>query len=362
MEASDFNVILHDSKCNIIYHKDTNTFNITNINNYIFLETLKNYNDTILNLSKKKKKQYQRPVKLDIIKECLKNKYTYHDMKRASVAFRGVYMSNMNDVKNIMSIYAYDYKKFLEYIISKFKETFVIYNAKHEDIMKIVNDITIQKINRMQDIIKFENITLTGSYILFLNRVIRKYNKCVKELITNSKMDPSSKSKHLIDVKSFENHLNVIKYYDFSVNVDLSASVDLSKIVDKYFVYHDTMYNLIEVNKDVSNKVNEYLEGKSYVYDYLASDDIIKLMDKDILNSDQLEHMFNEGKTHFTGLLTVVEDFQKIYDLQTRILDLMEKLEFNYNKIIDNRNQIEKLVGYNINVSITKYEQKYFSG
>jgi len=282
MEPSDFEIVLEDNKCNIIYHKETKSFNITNINNYIFSKSLINYNSIFPTLNKKNKKKCTRPIKLDLLNYCIKNKIKFYDMRHVSVIYRGIYLNDINITQKILNdyyqIYNYNtnntFKDFIKYISFEFNNKLEKYVINSEKMTKEINNNMFKSIPLFVTLLNKENINHMKKYIISLNTNINAYNKVINNIQKKYEIDLLDRhlikpnedlSIHITEEKLL---LDLSKYPILENNIQNNKDYDnfLENLKFKYELFRKIFYTCLNLNKEINSEITGFLDVVIEIY------------------------------------------------------------------------------------------------
>ena len=178
MDPTDFILVLESKECNIIYHKSTNSFNVTNINNFMFSKSLTNYNNKIKNLSRKQKLKIKRPIKLELTDG--------HDMRKSSELYRGFYLDDCKTLlDNYYNKYDYSYDDFIKYIKKAFIEKIDEYNSNEIKKLDHLYNLHISTLKKNITVISKSNLIIVKDFLTALYNCAYEYNKLLIQFGNN---------------------------------------------------------------------------------------------------------------------------------------------------------------------------------
>ncbi len=338
MESTDFILVLETKECNIIYHKNTKSFNVTNINNFMFSKSLTNYNNKIKNLSKRQKLKIIRPIKLELTDG--------YDMRKSSELYRGFYL---DDCKTLLDSYYnkydYSYNDFIKYIKKAFIEKIADYNANEIKKLDHLYNLHNDMLKKNTAVISKSNLVIVKDFLTALYNCAYEYNKL---LIQFGKDYNINIINHIFNVKQLKSHLENVLGLNLTISnnsldlheLDILAKkfskiiVDIPNINKKLDIYY-TKFRRFDV--DIHHNCNSY--------------------DKFIINNkDKWHHLsklisgLNNNIKHFNPI--IANDMRKIQKFQDEVSLDYDLYDSEYYNFIECKKTIETLIKEKINIDI----------
>ncbi len=359
MNPSDFTVVLDDNMCNIIYHNDTQSYNITYINNYMFSKSLSKYNKEMQKLNKKAKLKYKRPIKLKLDNNAL----LIHDMRKASSPlYRGFYMNNIGFIKLLFDEhykeYDYSYNDFI-------KDIKKMYNLKLEEFRKYNNIQTIHLNKQSYDVIVKSSSILTKNNVLitkkFLNelyntgyeynRILKKFEKQCNVNVFNYVFNDDNLILYLNEINDIYLQLNKKKYDE-----DCELNVVLNEVQCMANKFHDVIINISKYNTLIGKLVSDFVKMKSNIYKCNHNcNDIDNFVNINNKKYNNLGSKLNILNNHINYFNPIIQSLYEIYKIQKDVNLEVQQYYSNFDNIIKSKCIMETFINDKFNIEFVKH-------
>lgn len=340
MDPSNFIIALQNDKCNIIYHTPTNSFNITNINNYIFSKSLNNYYNIIKKLNKKEKMNYKRPIKLELDFE--------YDMRKASILYKGFYSNDLVIVRKILNE-NYSYFTYDDFIFD-LKSMYLDKLNKYDNYMKIQQEKLnkqFKKVNmKSTSILTKNNILIVKNFLDDLNKTIYNYNLLIIQFgekcninVIHLLYDKIEIQEYIKIINGIYSTLNIKKYNDFTINNNI-----LDKLFKTATLFHNVIIKISNINTGIGIHINKFINFKLPIYD--CNKNCCKINEFIINNKEKYDYLkyllIDVLNNHIKNFNPIISNIDNIYKLQKDYT-----LDYNlYEKECNNILEIKKFLIY----------------
>ncbi len=337
MDPSNFIIALQNNKCNIIYHTPTNSFNITNINNYIFSKSLNNYYNIIKKLNKKEKMSYKRPIKLELDFD--------YDMRKASILYKGFYSNDLITVRKILNE-NYSYFTYDDFIFD-LKKMYLDKLNKYDNYIKIQSEKLnkqFKKVNmKATAILTKNNILIVKNFLADLNKTIYNYNLLIIQFgekcninVIHLLYDKIKIQEYIEIVNDIYLTLNIKKYNDLTINNNI-----LNELFETATLFHNVIIKISNINTGIGIHINKFINFKLPIYD--CNKNCCKINEFIINNKEKYDYLkyllIDVLNNHIKNFNPIISNIDNIYKLQKDYI-----LDYNlYEKECNNILEIKKI-------------------